>query len=259
MTIKYIPPGRYEPGPAPAAGWYPFRLQNTYAGAAAGVTTDASGLATANSFEARYLIETFGLRPTPDANGYNSLPDLGWGLFPTGTRTAFPNGGQVQLDANQTLTFFLGGIPNPLPTAAPFSPNLTFNGFSTNPSLPFVPRVSDEPRCGLVLDLGGSPRKYAVDGTNGFARLIDAYDNPFAYFAPFGGLRNKFYGGFNALPQGAVAAYSSNGSFENPEGFQLISSGRDGQFGPGGNWPPVPVIGEDDQANFSPSVLGAGK
>jgi type II secretory pathway pseudopilin PulG len=256
-SAKYIPPGRWEPGTDPnfpTPGWYPFRLQNTYPSAAPGITTTA-GLATCNSFEAQYIIQVFNLRPQqdPSNNNYPMLLNLA-GYDQNGK----PNSLNAQLDANQTLTFFLTGMPQVSGTQA------IFTGFSTNPAAPFTPRATpDEPRLGPMLDLGGggSNSKYAVDQTTGFARLLDAYGNPFVYFAPLNGLRNLNYGGYNTVPPGSgmPKPYSTNGQFENADGFQLISAGRDNMFGTTGDWANVGPQGSDDQANFSPNVLGAGK
>jgi prepilin-type N-terminal cleavage/methylation domain-containing protein len=273
FSAQYIPPGRWDTvvvnGTA-VTGWFPFRLQNTYPGAAQGVTTTSGGLATVWSFEAQYIIRTLNVRTQVDTNGNPSLPDLGWGLYPplnpTGSRVAFPSAsGQILLDANQTLTFFLGGITNPLPTSPATSTGYMFTGFSTNPYQPFTPfATASEPRHGPLLDLGGS-QKYAVDATTGFPRLTDAYNNPFAYFAPLNGIANQNYGGYNvtSIPTGnpIPLPYSQGGLgqvFENANGFQLISAGANGLFGATGNWAAVDQNGQDDLCNFTSNVLGAG-
>jgi hypothetical protein len=58
------------------------------------------------------------------------------------------------------------------------------------------------------------------------------------------------------------------GQFINPNGFQIISAGKNGQFGPGcgggGPWDtsnglPGTDPGADNLANFSSAVLGAGQ
>ncbi len=53
--------------------------------------------------------------------------------------------------------------------------------------------------------------------------------------------------------------YRSNNQFENADGYQMISSGRDKRFGLTGNLASVDKDGEDDLSNFSTSQLGAGK
>jgi type II secretory pathway pseudopilin PulG len=57
---------------------------------------------------------------------------------------------------------------------------------------------------------------------------------------------------------GPLTAYSSNGAYLNPQGFQIISSGKDMVFNYGGTLPPPSLFGTDDQANFTKSVLGGG-
>jgi prepilin-type N-terminal cleavage/methylation domain-containing protein len=248
-TLPYIPPGRYEPTANPGAGipspgWYPFRLRDQY------LLSPPAGQPGLYSFEAQYITTVFNVRPQLNsATGNVEIATLG-----------LP-GLHVDLDANQTLTFFLTGIVSPFPSTAPFSPTLAFTGFSTNASYPFTPRVTpDEPRRGPVVDLGGS-QKYLVDATTGFPRLIDAYGNPFAYFAPLNGQSNKYYnnGGYNVVNGPVPIPYSTNGQYENASGFQLISAGKDGLFGATGNWSALDQNGQDDQANFAASILGAGK
>ncbi len=214
--VTYIPPGRLENGQ-----WLPFRLQNSY--------SDPT------CFEAQYLQKVFG-----GGRKLNWL-DLGMGS---------PTWG-AQLDANQTLTFFLTGIPQVSGGQA------VFTGFSTDPMQPFKPRaLPDETRRGPVLDLGGKP-KYVMD-PNGFARLVDGFGTPFIYFASYNGQANKYFnGGYN--PIAAVAPYQRGGQAENASGFQIISAGKDLTFGPGGLWiASPPQAGKDDQGNFSNSLLGNG-
>lgn len=236
--VSYIPAGRLENGQ-----WLPFRLRNQYANP---VNNSEPGL---NSFEYMYLQQVFG---------------GGRGLDPT--NLGYP-GLSGNLDANQTLTFFLTGIPEINGT------DVMFTGFSSDPQRPFTrANMSNqtEKRRGPVLDLSGS-RKYVLGPTppSGllFARVIDGYGNPFAYFTAYNGQANKFYGGWGndqlvntklQQPMGNVLPYRRNGQFENPSGFQLISAGKDGLFGTSGDWNNVKGAGEDDQANFTDALLGAG-
>jgi prepilin-type N-terminal cleavage/methylation domain-containing protein len=235
LAIKYIPPGRFDTA---TRTWQPFRLRNSYS---ATPTGSDPGL---YSFEAQYIIQALNVRLEPNpGTGTMEIVNLGW------------PGLDAQLDANQTLTFFLTGVPQVSGQDA------TVTGFSTNAMRPFAPRATPtDQRRTSSLDLGGS-RKYEV-GSNGFLRLVDAHGMPFAYFAPLDGVRNKEYGGYNdtlfAL-QGTVRAYGTNGQFENADSFQLISSGRDKKFGASGNMAAVDQTGTDDQSNFSTNQLGAGK
>jgi hypothetical protein len=173
----------------------------------------------------------------------------------------------ADLDANQTLTFFLGGIPEVSGNA------VMFTGFSSNPQQPFTrsnPAASGEVRRGPLLDLGGTKPKYLL-APNGFPWMIDGFNNPFAYFTSYDGkpARSGFpYGGFGngnlqstkpGGPMGNVIPYSRSNQFENPSGFQLISAGKDGVFGTTGDWTSVTgTPGEDDQASFTDRLLGAG-
>ena len=247
-NLRYVPAGRWEDGTQGVpTGWYPFRLRNQYLKTPPGTEP---GL---YSFEARYIIHVFNIRPQLNpATGNEELFDLGW------------SGLSADLDANQTLLFFLNGIPQTN------GPDMISTGFSTHPLRPFAARQSvDEPRKGPTLDVGGGGTpKYVLPGANDptypFGRLTDAFGQPFAYFStPTAGIKSRFYGGYNAplfAAQGPVSAYSHNGQFENAESFQLISSGRDKRFGAGGNWPPVAnKEGEDDRSNFSSNDLGGGK
>jgi prepilin-type N-terminal cleavage/methylation domain-containing protein len=242
--VNYIPAGRMENGQ-----WLPFRLRNQYANPTS--ATDPGP----NSFEAQYLQQVFG-----GGRGLN-LNDLGHSNKSL----------SADLDANQTLTFFLGGIPEISGQV------VLFTGFSSNPQAPFTQSGVNpgEIRRGPLLDLGGTKPKYLVDPTNGFPRMIDGYGNPFAYFTsydgkppragfPYGGWGN---GNFTSTkpggPMGNVIPYSRTvgtvTQFENPSGFQLISAGKDGVFGTTGDWTSVTgTPGEDDQANFTDRLLGAG-
>lgn len=211
-NAKYIPAGRYLNGPN-ASGqevyfknvanrqWGEFRLRNTYPASDNGsFHVNLNGQPNMNSFEARYLIAVFGIRPTetpPVGSGIYGISDLGF------------TGLQADLDANQTLTFFLGGIPD-----SPDGKSANFPGFSTNAQKPFTPRVDpSEPRKTTGLDLGGGGKpKYALSlppwanvpagGTGGssgtsavsFARLLDPYGTPYAYFAAYEGQPNKYFG-----------------------------------------------------------------
>ena len=57
-----------------------------------------------------------------------------------------------------------------------------------------------------------------------------------------------------------VTPYKSGGKYVNESGFQIISAGKDQMFGAGDAL--LPAVGtpggDDDQANFSRSVLGGG-
>ncbi len=234
--VNYIPPGRFEPGPNPPRGWYAFRLRNTYPPAGTAQPGEPDDM----SFEAQYLQKVFG-----GGRGLN-FGDLGYRNASNQPIL------RADLDANQTLIFFLTGIPEVVGNDA------LFTGFSAHPQQPFTRRAStSETRRGEgpMLDMGGR-RKYEIDA-NGFARIIDGFGNPYLYFAAREGKTNLDYGGYNPLAP-SVLPYSRNGQFENAQGFQLISAGKDGVFGQNGDWTRVSPGGEDDQSNFSSALLGSG-
>ena len=241
---KYIPAGGYPNGP--------FRLRSAYP-AAGGTQPDV------NSFEARYLIAMFHI-PIDASGGISNLTGSGGPAL------------SADLDANQTLTFFLGGIPEVQGTAA------NFPGFSTNPATPFKARATpDEPRKLSGIDLGGGSNKpkYALSippggGQVPFARLLDPYGTPYAYFCAYDGQTNKYFG-FNGAadmlpfmdptpPGGVIRPYQTGtgaAPFENPSGYQLISAGRDRLFGISGNSRAISRFGEDDISNMFEKQLGS--
>jgi prepilin-type N-terminal cleavage/methylation domain-containing protein len=264
---KYIPPGALLPPTTtfPNGTWGPFRLRDSYPAAGTAGTGAYPLEPDINSFEAQYIIQVFGKRPSQNAAGNPQITTLSTGKL---------NTLKANLDANQTLTFFLAGIP-----VVDANGNATFTGFSTDSQNPFTPRDPANPaetrRTVNNFDLGGSPRRYMVDPTNNFARLVDGWGNPFAYFAAYNGQNNTYYGngGYNwdgtlttplaifyaGGPTGTgVKPYQTNAQFEGAGGYQLISAGADGLFGTSGNWLSVDKNGQDDRANFSISNLGAG-
>lgn len=243
-NVPYVPPGRYD---AATNTWKPFRLRNTYPAPVTGLPDELSY----NCFEAQYLQQLCGSRPL-------NWADLGY-------RDDNGNANlEADLDANATLTFVLNGI-----VESDGQGNGVFTGRSTDPVRPLRRRRNpvdpNEKRIQPALELGNG-KKFSVErAPTGavfyFARLLDAYEQPFAYFAPLNGQRGKYVGGggYNNLPQGNPVVYGGGGQFENPDSFQLISSGRDKRFGTSGNIAAVDQAGVDDQSNFSTNQLGAGK
>jgi prepilin-type N-terminal cleavage/methylation domain-containing protein len=277
-NAKYIPPGSYNNTASsinvagitvPPGTWGPFRLRDAYPPA----NTAALGQPDINSFEAQYIIQVFGVRPTPSTSpstpGQPCIVTLG------------NPGLSENLDANQTLTFFLCGIPNVQGTGA------VFTGFSSNSQQPFTPRATPtETRRSVNFDpSGGSKQAYQVDTINGFPRLVDGWGTPFAYFAAYNGQTNAYnplnltpgsvpyIGGYNPNGIGFTSQYAPSGytyyptglqpyllnnQYLNPSGYQLISAGVDRMFGLSGNWGAVDAHGQDDKASFSTANLGAG-
>ncbi len=200
-----------------------------------------------------------------------------------------PSGGMPWvLQGEQCLTFYLGGIPNVLQmkTGAPPAP-LGFSTNNTNPAMASAKRKG--PYFNFV-----TPRLFPQTGVisaswNGFFVYLDPWQSkagplyatmggsPYAFFSS-GGINNGYAltSAFNAAPyaiRSGVSPYALTGQFTNPNTFQIISAGKDGVFGntgwvPTAGMPPVPFsnanaanqpAGDDDQANFSGGLLGAGQ
>jgi prepilin-type N-terminal cleavage/methylation domain-containing protein len=249
---KYIPAGSVDINPTLSSGAAnptygqvvgKFRLRNSYT---ATTTPDL------NSFEAQYIASVFGSRV--------NLANLG------NTNTF---GGD--LDANQTLLFFLNGIQTPDGQG-----NTAFTGFSSNSQQPFITASvgAGESRKGPYLEL--NRKRYEVDTTNNFARLLDAYGSPFAYFVAYNGkpgVYDQNAAGLiaNTYANGTALPYKNGGRYVNESGWQLISAGKDKTFkDPTLVTPPTFFLdwsnldqnkvgdSRDNLANFSTTFLSAG-
>jgi len=202
----------------------------------------------------------------------------------------FPN---VHLDSNQTLLFFLTGSSitnhtgfstNP---AQPFAPVSATNAGAPRVG-PFLQTstkyfsLTPQTRSGLQLQSTASPTQAnptpgvtVLVANQQFPWIIDPYGLPFAYFPAYDGKTNMYYAPttnkvtFTTPPAAqfytltftngttsTVIPYQNNGAFINPQGFQIISSGKDMYFGSSGTLPPSAAVGYDDQANFSKVTLG---
>lgn len=175
------------------------------------------------------------------------------------TNNGLPTNFQADLNPNQALLFLLtGGAP------------MNFSGFSNNPKRPFTPpSTPGETRKGPWLQVNP---KMIANGPNGHPWLVDVYGTPFIIFAPTRGRPGNYALELGGHPQhveagtwpGAVTdvyPYQLGpNKYINENGFQLISAGKDGKFGPGGlvNWDSLPYEARDDQTNFSRTLLGAG-
>ena len=249
-AVPYIPGGQVQDDPAVPATYGtvvgPFRLRSSY-----------TAMTTPNdiSFEARYIKRVF---------GNATLDNLG------------DSGVTGDLDAIQTLLFFLNGIPE-----TDGQGGFAFRGFSKNPQKPFNKLSAGEDRTRPYLDI--SNKHYVAPVNAGFPNpatpnpnfpwLVDGWKRPFAYFVPFNGkpvkvgsgqydgLNNQFVAPFVPGVQttmGVPRAYFNGTRYENESGFQILSAGKDGVFGTSGDWNNVSQPGQDDRANFSTSNLGAG-
>lgn len=235
-SVPFIPAGQVDVNPASATFQRvigAFRLRNSYP---AMPTAPEPGR---DSFEAQYISRVF---------GRVNLDDLGGGA-----------NFRADLDANQTLLFFLNGIQE---TDA--RGDIAFRGFRKGQQ-PFAAYTGGENRLGPYLDIN----KKHVDTNVSPARLVDGWGVPFAYFVAYNGkpttvptppapLSNSAYFGWNTFAAGLNGPYYTGTSYMNPNGFQLISAGPDKQFSAGGNWATYQLGSSDDRANFTTDAIGAG-
>jgi prepilin-type N-terminal cleavage/methylation domain-containing protein len=181
---------------------------------------------------------------------FKSLPAVT--NIPWAGSTPMPAGGVV-LEGDQCLMFFLCGPPNQGGNAAAGF----MGGFSNDAQNPVgaatTPiRYMDPPNAGRL-----TIRNSALVPAQLFPSYLDAWEQaPYMYFAPLRGRPDGYLPGANSL---GIAPYAKNGSqFYQPDSFQLICAGKDGQFGPGGVWQPGSATGAgaDDWSNFSDKMLG---
>jgi len=183
--------------------------------------------------------------------------------------------GNFILLADQTLVFFLGGVPAPVG-----SPNGCL-GFATDPKNP-----------ASIADLAAGNRTPPFfdfvparlqRGNNKFFRYVDPWKNnsPYLYFSTYGGSDNNYHvlsvadktadcplGLKDAAGNPVIVSPYIEAMlpvrFTNASSFQILSAGKDGVFGPGGLWDPAKGVllaspGADDQANFSGNILGKAR
>jgi general secretion pathway protein G len=237
--------------------------------------------------------DQYALKPTPAANGGPQLdsdsiafinrmfPRIGltvWSV--TNNKGAGINwaGNGVLVDeileGDQCLVFFLGGIPSPVAATNPqqWAPP---SGFSTSPKDPsavssgagVVPTFFsfDNNRLKLV------PGRLQNNPGSNFASYIDVYGQaPYLYFSSYNLPNGYAKSYFMSTMVFGVQPYSSAANkYWNPNSFQIIAAGADGQFGntPGGLWTvaqaeiiyPAGNTGADDLTNFYDAPLGVTK
>jgi prepilin-type N-terminal cleavage/methylation domain-containing protein len=150
----------------------------------------------------------------------------------------------VILEGDQVLVFALGGIGQ--------------QGFSMNSRNPATVASAGEKRLGPFAEFKAN-RLRDVHG-NGYPSYLDVWgQRPYAYLSahnrPNGYNR---YGSSDCALLGVSPYFSQPGKFWMENSFQIISAGKDGQFGPGGQWPPAAdPRAQDDMASFSKRILGA--
>jgi hypothetical protein len=186
-----------------------------------------------------------------------------------GTTMGWAPGGQqgfAKLKGAECLVFYLGGV---LDSSGKLS------GFSTDPVNPLNP-VGD--RIGPFFEF--RTNRLRSLGNTGYFGYMDPYGKGVTYaffgttapngYSTFGG--DDCYDAVNNVgldgasnPNGLYSgAYCDQGGpptkYYNPNLFQIVSAGRDGQFGPGGLLPPggSGPVGPtaDNLANFSQTELG---
>ena len=215
--------------------------------------TAAVGLAKAKGAMDYVWSGTFHLRTS--YTGKERELDLLKRMFPQMdlSDNGLPTDAQADLNPNQALLFLLtGGTP------------LNYQGFSNNPKRPFTPPTAGEIRKGPWLQV--TPKMIQV-ASNGHAELVDPWGTPYIVFAATKGKAGNYELDMHGFPQvwpvgsvpPLVKPYQYGGKYLNENGFQLISAGRNRRFGPGGtDFPATTPDGDDDQANFSRSILGVG-
>lgn len=166
----------------------------------------------------------------------------------------------ITLDGAECLVFFLGGMVDGTSGA--------LRGFSKNPRDPFV--IDNGSRDGPFFEfLGGfdvstkAPTGRLVDtdgdGAPEYVDTLASQLNPYVYFSSYDGA------GYRAADNaGRIAGpYYKDAALKvpyNADSFQLISPGRDFQYGTGGHFdpnnPPSSNADSDNITNFHSGILG---
>jgi len=178
----------------------------------------------------------------PDVNGaFNFVP---W----DGTN----NNSVTVLEGQQCLVFYLGGVP------ATSGSVTKMTGFSADANDP-VNGTGD--RIGPFYNFDPNRLKGGR-----FPWYEDVYGTPFAYFGGTGAA-NTYKSYCPSLPcpsapqgqAGPIAYQETAGRWTKPDGFQIISAGKDKKFAPGGAWDPTQgskfYESRDDASNFSSATL----
>src|SRR5262245_36947772 len=136
------------------------------------------------------------------------------------------DGGDVVLEGDQCLVFFLGGIPTANPPGC--------LGFSTNERNPAQP--GGDRRGPFFEGFQANPNRLVQIHGNAFYSYLDSYGmKPYAYFSSH---KDKKPGGYNRYGGTDCAALgvwpyakelNPTPQYWNPNSFQIISAGRDGR------------------------------
>jgi general secretion pathway protein G len=241
----------------------------------------------------RYLRKFF-----PRANLSTSGP-----VFPASSGTwydfngdgAFQNGRPILLEGHECLVFFLGGIPNRNPDGSTSG----MGGFSNNPANPFVNETAvASPRQRPFFEF--KAERFLDEDGDGIPGYIDplgtaSEGRPYIYFSSYGtnsydpndantgsgeetgtgrdfsnGSVTKFSPSPNPYSTSLPVPSTGGAKFINPDTYQIISAGRDRNYGPGGRYDGTstgerlpadgagiePVnAGKDNLSNFSQGTL----
>jgi general secretion pathway protein G len=232
---------------------------------------------------------------TNNGTGVNWTQDSSWTSVTTYPATGtVPRGPFTILEGHQALAFFLGGIQtNTTPSAGNTIYGCT--GFSTNPLNP-SDTTSTIDRIPLFFEFTPARLSPVLSNSNSLfsstpltkAVFVSYHDSlgkqPFAYFSgyfkPDGYSRSAptytGYGTKGDNPTLGVMPYYINGTssptqYLNPDTFQILCAGADGQFNsadsgltfPGIAWSPDGSLatgtGADDLTNFTSGLLKAGQ
>jgi len=209
--------------------------------------------------------------------------------------SSFPGGppGGWTLQGHECLVFYLGGIPTAASQAAGCLGFATDKVNPANPNATHKPPYYDFATNRLVRNLGTNFLSYWDPWSSSPLKA-----RPYLYFSTIQGNDYNFSNGLDADCFSQLAGNVSPGftgnkpvvpywgdvdaktglptRFLNPNGFQIISAGKDGYFGSGGLWKsstgglapasdttPASVVNQtggayaDDQVNFTAGVLGA--
>lgn len=214
-----------------------------------------------------YLCENVQLYTTTYANNvayqesYNALRSIfGQNLGMVGNNTwtqvnwngdGNPSGRVFILQGQEALIFWLGGIPS----AGATCDCLGFNMSGTNPA-------SSPTRLPYAFSSSRLVRSSNPNAAN-FLVYNDPYGTPYAYFATHGA-QNQYSNDCALLVGGSFTPYqTAPGVYAKPMTCQIISAGKDQNFGTGGAWStsngttsPYDI---DNMSNFARGTIGAGE
>ena len=192
---------------------------------------------------------------TPPVFNWRGVNSTGLANVPNAT-TPF-----LTLEGMDAYVFWLGGIPENLGGTPE---KVKFTGFAADRSDPTFSEAAKSKRKGPYYDFDTT----RISGTFASGKLgyKNSYDGAYAYisnseYAFFTGSPLVTLGG-NLYPYRTSSATTAS-SYNNAKTFQLISSGQNQVFGPGGSaWTPgsgkyaIDADGYDDLSNFSSTQLG---